>query len=104
MAGPPNFFASDFVIFQKLASLSVRSFQTGIASLEEGVSSEQQEQSTAKINVFAATYESGQPMQGPVTVLLKEFPPQSRHMGLNELTMLTSVQARCSRAVPAVLV
>lgn len=98
VAGPANFFANDFVIFQRLASLNVRSFRPGaLGSMDDREGAQQggeEELPGGKLNIFAATYESGMPMQGPVTVLLKEFPPQSRQMGLNELKMHTHIQAR----------
>jgi hypothetical protein len=50
------------------------------------------DESLAKVNVHAATYESGQPFQGPSTVLLKEYLPGSWDVGLNELQILSSIE------------
>lgn len=101
--GPALFQANDFVIFQKLGSLNVRNIQAGAV----GTAPEDTGAST-RVNVFAATYESGKPFQGPVTVLLKEFVPGSRGVGLNELRLLSLVNVRCctgtsERAMGAVM-
>lgn len=90
-AGPANFQPNDFVIFNKIGALNVRNVTSGSveASLDP---SRQQEGPTTRVNVFAATYESGKPFQGPVTVILKEFLPGSRGVGLNELRLLSTVQ------------
>lgn len=80
---------SDFVIFQRLGSLQV---QQAVAGDIEGSWSDSEAPSTPAINAFAATFESGQPFQTPVTVLLKEFLPGSRAAGINELNLLSRIQ------------
>ena len=89
--GPSTFQANDFVIFQKLGALNVRNVEAGSvgsAPVDTGAAT--------RVNVFAATYESGKPFQGPVTVLLKEFLPGSRGVGLNELRLLSLLRVRPS--------
>lgn len=46
--------------------------------------------------MYAATFESGKPFQGPVTVLLKEFTPSCRQIGLNELQLARQVKVPLS--------
>lgn len=53
------------------------------ASLDQPVSTGP----SPRVNVYAATYESGKPFQGPTTVLLKEFTPNCRRIGVNELQL-----------------
>ena len=89
-AGPANFAANDFVIFNRLGAMAVRNVTSGSVA-----SGDQEDGPPTRVNVFAATYETGKPFQGPVTVLLKEFPPGSRGVGLNELRLLSILQVRC---------
>jgi hypothetical protein len=89
--GPANFQPNDFVIFNKIGALNVRNVTCG--SIQGAMdTSRQKEGPTTRVNVFAATYESGKPFQGPVTVVLKEFLPGSRGVGLNELNLLSTMQ------------
>ena len=87
--------ANDFVIYDKLGSLNVRTVeQSSIqASLDETL---RKGASTAtvsqKVNIYSATFESGKPFQGPVTVLLKEYTPDTRQIGTNELVIADRLQ------------
>jgi hypothetical protein len=93
--GPPLFMANDFVIYDKLGSLNVRTVEESsvLASLDEtlrkGTSTVTLSQ---KVNIYSATYESGKPFQGPVTVLLKEYTPYTRQIGTNELLIADRLQ------------
>ena len=89
--GPESFEPNDFVIFNKLGALRVRNVQAGSVP---GASDEPEEGAVTRVNVFAATYESGRPFQGPVTVLLKEYLPGSRHVGLNDIRTLSALEVR----------
>jgi hypothetical protein len=92
--GTPTFQANDFVIVQMLGALNVRSVSEGTLGAERG--SGASDGNATRVNVFAATFESGKPFQGPVTVLLKEFVPCSRAVGLNELRLLSLLEVRPS--------
>lgn len=88
--------ANDFVIFDKLGSLNVRTVeQSSIqASLDETLrkGASTATESTARVNIYSATYESGKPFQGPVSVLLKEYTPDTRQIGTNELVIADRLQ------------
>lgn len=87
--GPESFQPNDFVIFNKLGALRVRNVHSGsvLGSVDEA-----DEEALTRVNVFAATYESGRPFQGPVTVLLKEYLPGSRQVGLNDIRTCSALQ------------
>lgn len=93
--GPPRFQANDFVIYDKLGSLNIRVVeQSSIqASLDETLRKETATATVSpKVNIYSATYESGKPFQGPVTVLLKEYTPHARQIGVNELVITDRLQ------------
>jgi hypothetical protein len=95
--GDPRFQANDFVIYDKLGSLNIRVVeQSSIqAALDETLRKETAMATISpKVNIYSATYESGKPFQGPVTVLLKEYTPDARHIGLNELIIADRLQVR----------
>jgi hypothetical protein len=86
--GPANFEPNDFVIFNRLGNVSVRRVSTGnvLGSADDDPFA------SIRVNVFAATYESGRPFEGPATVLLKEYLPGSWDVGLNELQIRASIE------------
>jgi hypothetical protein len=86
--GPANFEPNDFVIFNKLGNVSVRRVSTGNVL----GSADDDSLASIRVNVFAATYESGRPFEGPATVLLKEYLPGSWDVGLNELQIRASIE------------
>lgn len=95
IVGPPRFMANDFVIYDKLGSLNVRTVEQSSvqASLDETLRKGASTATiTQKVNIYSATYESGKPFQGPVTVLLKEYTPETRQIGSNELLIAHRLQ------------
>eukprot|EP00892_Ulva_mutabilis_P000217 jgi/Ulvmu1/10196/UM006_0152.1 len=89
LLGQPIFQANDFIIYNKLGTLNIRRVEQKSAKESLGASLDQPVVAgpSPRVNIYAATYETGRPFQGPVTVLLKEFTPSCRQIGINELQL-----------------
>ena len=79
--GLPPLLAANFVIFKELGTMVVK--QSVAGDLTGAFRDDAPP--VPSVVAYAATYESGMPFQGPVTLLLKEFLPGSTRAGVTEL-------------------